>query len=293
MLSKEEFYYRFTNIVPGITIPGAEEPEIEMDIYFEPLTMSGLEEMHHYSKDPRLYEYFEFDPFDTIEKTKAYIEKLKQRMAGEPLHKTSMYWFVRRKTDRYLIGTATLTTLNYDRQSIEWGYAVDPELWGKGYILQIMECMKRYVFETLQLNRLHGIAMVENSRTISSLLAAGMKYEGTLRQFYCKNGIYHDGWQYGMISSDYFEQSQARSKNCTQYTIEDVIRVISSVLTEEEVTADTSMSDTYQWDSLTHMKIMVAIQEQLGATLSPTEITVATSVKAISALITKMDMKKL
>jgi [ribosomal protein S5]-alanine N-acetyltransferase len=292
MLVKEEFYFRFLNIVPGKSLPHSNASATNFDIFFEPLNMSGLEEMHRYSKDPRLYEYFEFDPFDSIEKTRAYIQKLEQRMEGEPLNKTSMYWFVRRKIDQYLIGTATLTNLNFDRQSVEWGYGVDPELWGKGYILQIQECLKRYVFETLQLNRLHGISMVENKRTISSVLSAGMKYEGTHRQFYRKNGIYHDGWQYGMVSSDYFEQSHDKTKTLTLYTVEDVIKILSSILTEEQVTVNTSMSDSYQWDSLTHMTIMVALQEQLGVTLSPIDISRATSVKTILDIISQPNSKE-
>lgn len=287
MLSKEELFFRFNNIVPGSSFTDVKLTEIDLDIYFEPLTMSGLEEMHRYSVDVRLYEYFEFEPFDTIEKTKSYIEKLEQRMASGPLNKTTMYWFVRRKTDGYLIGSATLTALNYHRQSIEWGYGVDPELWGNGYILQIQECLKCYAFEILQLNRLHGICMTGNGRTISSVLSAGMKHEGTLRQHYCKNGIYHDGWLYGMVSSDYFEQTQNQSNKFIRCTIEDVIEVIESVLTEEIVNAETSMTNSHYWDSLSHMSIMVALTNKMGITLSPQDVTRANSVKSIAAIINK------
>ena len=38
--------------------------------------MDGLEEMHAYSTDERLYEYFEYDPFITIDDTKQYLQKL-------------------------------------------------------------------------------------------------------------------------------------------------------------------------------------------------------------------------
>ena len=39
----------------------------------------------------------------------------------------------------------------------------------------IQEALKSYVFETLGLNRLHGISMVHNKRTIESVLASGAK----------------------------------------------------------------------------------------------------------------------
>lgn len=285
MLSKEELYARLANVVPDSRVDGDEASATESDIYFEPLSMSGLEEMHRYSKDPRLYEFFEFDPFDTIEKTRAYIEKLEQRMSGDPLNKTSMYWFVRRKSDGYLIGTAALVSLNYDRQSIEWGYGVDPELWGQGYILQIEEFLKYYVFEVLQLNRLYGITMTTNERAITSLLSTGMTHEGTLKQYYCKQGTYVDGWHYAMLRQDYLS-SITQAVNPTQScSIEDVISIVRSVLTEARITPESTMKTIPSWDSLSHMSIMIAISTKLGIKLSPAQITSATSIKAISDLV--------
>ena len=167
MLDEKEFYRRFDQIVPGTVYSEGVPQTSQSDIYFQRWSLAGLEEMHRYSVDERLYEFFEFDPFDTVEKTKTYIEKLLQRMSGDIHGRKAMYWFVRRKIDGYLVGTACLVEMNYARKSVEWGYGVDPELWGSGFILQLQECLKRYVFETLELNRLHGVTMVENYRTIS------------------------------------------------------------------------------------------------------------------------------
>ena len=237
MLSKKEFYLRFSNVMPDSesTVGGS----MHSAVYFERLSMAGLEEMHRYSKDARLYEYFEFPPFDTVTKTREYIEKLERRMAGELDKKTSVYWFVRRKADQYLIGTAALVSLNYDSQSIEWGYGIDPELWGQGFILQIEEMLKQYVFEVLELNRLYGTTMVNNTRTIASLLASGMKHEGTMKQYYCKNSVYIDGWHYSMLRSEYLESRQPRVTALSQVcSPQDVVEIIRSVLTEKKVRYD-------------------------------------------------------
>lgn len=284
MLNKKELFSRFSNITPKPVSNG--DGRTHSDIYFENLTMAGLEEMHRYSKDPRLYEYFEFSPFDTVEETRKYIERLEQRMAGEPTNKTCVYWFVRRKTDRYLIGTAALVSLNYDRQSIEWGYGVDPALWGQGYILQIEEMLKQYVFEILELNRLYGATMVTNARTIASLLASGMKHEGTMRQHYCKDSVYIDGWHYAMLRSEYLESKQprvaGRSRACST---QDVVGIIKGVLTEETITASSNMCNVPSWDSLNHMAIMVAISEKAGIKLSPSEVMQAVSVESIAEIL--------
>jgi len=271
MLSQNNLIGKFSNILPKI--------ESESDIYFEHFSMGGLEEMHQYSKDERLYEFFEFDPFKEIDDTKAYIEKLLHRMSDQSGEKNAMYWFVRRKNDDRLVGTATLVNLNYARQSIEWGYGIDPELWGNGYVLQIQEILKYFVFEVLELNRLHGITMVKNERTIQSVLASGMKHEGVLKDFYCKDGIYYDGWQYGMIAKDYHKSNVVSSS--VLVNMDDIINVVSSVLTEEEITEESSMENTFSWDSLNHMAVIIALKEELSIEFKPGEVYLATTVKKI------------
>jgi len=274
MLTQTDLINKFTNTLP--------KKESESDIYFAHFSMDGLEEIHRYSKDERLYEFFEFDPFKGISETKAYIEKLLQRMSGQSGEKSTMYWFVRRKCDDRLVGTATLVNLNYARQSIEWGYGVDPELWGNGYVLQIQEILKYFTFDVLEFHRLHGITMVENKRTIQSVLASGMKHEGVLRDFYCKNGVYHDGWQYGMIAHDYFDVQQKNKQAIgSKVTKDDIVKVIASVLTEEDVDVATNMENTYSWDSLSHMAVIVALKEHFAINFKPSEIYAMTSVKSI------------
>jgi [ribosomal protein S5]-alanine N-acetyltransferase len=271
MMSQVDLIDKFSNILPKI--------ESESDIYFERLSMDGLDEMHQYSKDERLYEFLEFAPFKEIDDTKAYIEKKLQCMPDQSSEKNAMYWFVRRKSDDRLVGTAGLVNLNYARQSIEWGYGIDPTLWGYGYVLQIQEALKKFTFEVLELNRLNGITMVENERTIQSVLASGLRHEGILRDFYCKQGVYHDGWQYGMVAKDYHKRNVISSS--VLVSMDDIINVVSSVLTEEKITDESSIENTFSWDSLNHMEIIIALKSQLSIDFSPSEIASSTSIKKI------------
>ena len=281
MLPLKKLSDRFSQIVPGEGEQNEyiESHHIESDLYFSELSLSGLDEMHKYSVNPDFYEFLEFDPFKTIDDTKTYIEKLLQRMSNQSGERSAMYWFVRRKNDDRLVGTAALVNLNYARQSIEWGYGIDPVFWGYGYVLQIQEMLKKFTFEVLDLNRLHGITMVENERTIQSLLASGMKYEGTLREFYCKKSVYYDGWQYGMVAKDYHKSNVVPSS--VLVNMNDIINVVSSVLTEEEITDESSMENTFSWDSLNHMAIIIALKEELSIEFKPGEVYSATSVKKI------------
>ena len=271
MLDKKNFNKNFTKLLPGIGL--------ESRVYFEELSMDGLVEMHKYSTNERLYEFFEYDPFTEVEDTRRYIEKLLKRMSKSTGEQTAMYWFVRRKADDYLVGTAGLTNFNWDRLSIEQGYGIDPEFWGNGYILEMQEILKHYVFEVLELNRLNGITMVKNERTIQSILASGMKHEGVLQDYYCKDGIYIDGWQYGMTAKGYFKNDIKRIS--MDISEADIIKVVSSVLNEEDINVASSMDNTFSWDSLNHMSIIIALKNNLSVDFSPSDIANATSIKKI------------
>ena len=281
MISKEEFFSRFENIIPGSEDSQINKSFSEIEIFFEPLSMAGLKEMHQYSKDERLYEFFEYEPFKSIEETRIYVEKLQARMASRGFDKKTAYWFVRKKSDRKLVGTAGLTSLDFGRQSIELGYAIDPKLWGRGYILQIEEILKHYVFEILELNRMHGVTMVTNKRAISSALASGMRNEGILRQYYCKNGVFVDGWCYAMLRSEYQDRKKISHSGNKIISMDEIISIVQSVLNRDIITNASSMETVSSWDSLSHMSIIIAIYEKTGIKLSPRSTMKAHSVENI------------
>ena len=279
MLTKSEFFMNFTTVLPGSN-------SCSSSIYFTPISMDGLEEMHRYSLKEQFYEYFEFAPFQDINETKSYIEKLLERMKGDEDSRVTTYWFVRRKSDDRLIGSAGLTDLNFARQSIEWGYGVDPIFWGQGYVLKIQEILKEYVFNILELNRIYGVTMSNNLRTIESIRAAGMTHEGIAKEHYCKEGKFIDGWRYGMTRSMYESQKTISGKTLNgSDRLSSIVSLVASVFPEEEITEKSSMFDTDSWDSLGHMQVIIALKEEMNIELSPFYIAEATSIKSIASII--------
>jgi acyl carrier protein len=75
----------------------------------------------------------------------------------------------------------------------------------------------------------------------------------------------------------------------SHYPIEpsDIIDIVASVIREENISLDSGMDNVMSWDSLNHMAIMVALHENKGVKLEPAEISRATSIKSIVALLEK------
>jgi len=251
--------------------------------------MDGLEEMHAYSTDKKLYEYFEYEPFKMIDDTRQYLQKLIDLEGNEPDERTAICWFARRFEDDKMIGTARLVNIDYSRQSVEWGYGIDPELWGLGYILEIQEILKEYVFDLLKINRLWGGTMIDNQRSMSSLLLTGVKEEGILRQsLRDSDGHYHDVWRYSILAEDYFKAKANTRKSSSVETItkEKIAEIVGKGLGYSGLGINDDMNSVNSWDSLSHINIILEIEKNTGYKFSPINISQATSIKKIYELIT-------
>ena len=289
-MQSSEFYRVLDEVLPGGDYVNAKKNSKRL-IYFTRLSMDGLDEMHAYSTDLRLYEYLEYEPFKSIEDTRKYLKKLIDLESDDPNGRTAISWFVRRIDDNKMIGTARLVEIDYKRRSVMWGYGIDPRLWGEGSIFEIQELLKEYVFDKLTLNRLFGSTMVENVRVIASLKVAGFKQEGISRDYYYdSDGIFHDAWNYSMLAEDHFiNQQQVENENSNEcITKMAIVDIIAKELNTHTVNGNSDMSSISNWDSLSHISVILAIEKETGLSLTPKEIAQSTSVENIYNIVNNM-----
>ena len=289
-LSNSEVNEILAKVLPGGNYELANEDSDRL-IYFTRLSIDGLDGMHAYSTDSRFYEYLEYEPFKTIEETKEYLEKLINLEKNDSAGNKSICWFIRNIHNNKIVGTARLVELDINRKSVVWGYGIDPKHWGTSYILEIQQLLKEYIFEKLNLNRLSGMTMIDNERTKSSLLAAGCSQEGIFREYYKKqDGTYCDAWMYSILAEDYFTKRQRlENKNSKErITKKDIITIIEKELNDGSVDENSDMSSISNWDSLSHISVILAIEKETGLSLTPKEIAQSTSVENIYNIVNNM-----
>ena len=291
-LPEAAFYRILDEVIPGGDYEHAKS-QPGRELYLIRISMHGLEEMYEYSKDERLYSYFEFEPHKTLDDTEKYLKKLIGRIGTEIIGRTAMYWFVRRIGDAKLIGTICIVDIDYGRQSVLWGYAIDPQYWGQGYILEMQEVLKKYGFEELCLNRISGITVIDNEPTISSVMAAGAKNEGILRQYYKTEEGFKDAWAYSILAEDYLEDKHHVSELRPGVIIsrEMIASMVGKLLEEPNVGVNTDIRSVSKWDSLNHINVILGIEEQTGYKFSSTEIGHATSVEKIYNILSSKSEK--
>lgn len=67
----------------------------------------------------------------------------------------------------------------------------------------------------------------------------------------------------------------------------EAVSVIAQALgvSEESITPKTSLMTSEEWDSLAHFRIVLSLEEKLGRSLNPTEITTLMDFASIEALL--------
>ena len=289
MLPKKEFYRILDEVVPGGTRKKAQDAVPARKIFLERISIDGLDEMHEYSKDERFFRHLGTQPSKTLEDTEKYLRNLLNQVGKKVIGRTRMAWFLKKIDTSRIFGTANLLTVNYDNQSVQWGYGIDPQLWGRGYVFEIQDILKQYVFEELCLNKLWGSARVDNQLTISTLKATGMKEEGIQRQeLRDPKGKYYDFWLYSMLVEEYFDVNKEKYGKVNQDYFKEIRleKIIARTLQiTEEVKDDFIMQESPLWDSLKQMELIAALEAAYETRFTVDEIVEMYSVKDIKNII--------
>lgn len=281
------FYDLLDSVVPGGALGHLDTAVIpDRKLYLTRISMDGLYGMHEYSKDERMYKYFEFEPFRNIEDTKMYLQKLVDRIGNVVDGREYMYWFINSIEDRKIIGSICLVEIDVYKGSAAWGYAISPDYWGRGHILEAQLLVVNYFFDVLKMHKLWGVTPVDNEPTISSVLSAGFQKEGILRDHYLyPNAVRKDGFAYSLLATDYYntKEGERLETKTTLITFDRLRSIFEKVfgITSTSINESTSMRTVSNWDSLSHIMLISEIEKNTGYCFKPTEITKATSVKGI------------
>ena len=281
MVSKIKFLYKINNLEPIDKWSKLKNN----NLIFKKISMQYLKEFHNYSIDPRLYEFLGYEPFTTIKETRSYLNKLLNRISNK--ENNAIYWFIFKKKSKKLVGTAGLLNISYENNSAEIGFGIDPKLWGKGYIITILEIIKFYSFEVLELNRIYGSTFKKNLRTINSIKASGMISEGIKKQVIKKNDKFHDTWSYRMLKSEYIKSRRINKNDKVKIKNNEVVKIVSTVLRDNKINLKSNIDNTFSWDSLSHLNIFLELSKFYKIDFLPKDIGNSTSIMKIITNLSK------
>jgi RimJ/RimL family protein N-acetyltransferase len=100
-----------------------------------------------------------------------------------------------------------LSGLNEKHRKAELGYWCAVDHWNKGITTEAAARVVRYGFQELGLARIHAICMVHNRASARVMEKLGMKFEGTARHEFLKNGRFEDFHHYAILRPDWEERA--------------------------------------------------------------------------------------
>ena len=168
------------------------------------MTMQDAMDVYHYARDPEVARHVLWDAHQSIWETRAYIRfLLYQYRNGEP----GSWGIVLKETGR-VVGTIGYMSYSPDNSTVEIGYSLSRELWGKGLMTEALDAVIAETFRVLQLHRIEAMHFTDNPASGRVMAKCGMQHEGHMRErIYCK-GVFRDVEMWGILRKDWKKSQQ-------------------------------------------------------------------------------------
>lgn len=138
---------------------------------------------------------------DELERT-AWRDRL-SRYREDYARGAAVSFFIFDNATERLMGGITLGNIRHGvAQSGHVGYWIGEPYAGKGYMLEALNLLVTFAFDTLRLHRIEAACIPSNTRSVRVLEKAGFQREGLLRSYLRINGIWQDHYLYARIAGD-------------------------------------------------------------------------------------------
>jgi ribosomal-protein-alanine N-acetyltransferase len=128
------------------------------------MTLGDLDFSFHHFNDPKIVEGTCFPGPKTLDAAQKELE----RYCTNPFkEKRDIRWGIVLKDIGELIGTLGFYDWDKEVSKAEIGYDLEPKYWGLSIMSEALHAVIQFCFETMELNRLQAIILVENHRSMN------------------------------------------------------------------------------------------------------------------------------
>lgn len=113
----------------------------------------------------------------------------------------SLNWAICDRASGEVMGTIGLELHGYHRRGM-LGYWLGVPYWGRGIMSEAARAVVDFGFDTLDLHRIEATCMPHNVGSSRVMEKAGMRYEGTLRDYYRKGDGFRDAAMYAVLADE-------------------------------------------------------------------------------------------
>ncbi len=154
-------------------------PPLETDrLTLRAMKVSDAADMFAYAHRPDVTEYLVWHPHNRIEETRDYLTEVGRRYRTGDFYD----WALVLREDGHMIGTCGFTSFNYNADSGEVGYVLNPAYQGRGLATEALRAVLHFGFTELSLHRIEAHFMEGNTASRRLMERVGMQFEGYARE---------------------------------------------------------------------------------------------------------------
>ena len=180
-------FRRFVNQMNFLTKLFLKMPEMESErLKFRSIKKKDVNDIFEYASDPRTSKFLMWDPHDSLEYTKKFIEIVLSN------YKSGEYndWAIIYKENQKMIGTCGFTNIDAENSNVEIGYVLNPKYWNMGIATEVVQRVVEFAFENMKVNRVEAKFLFGNDASLAVMEKIGMKFEGYNREALLVKGTY-------------------------------------------------------------------------------------------------------
>ena len=160
---------------------------------------TDAEDMYEYAQEPLVTNFLLWEPHVSIKFTQSYLKFIQtQYSAG-----CFFDWSLVLADSGKMIGTCGFTCFDFDNDSAEVGYVLNPDYRGHEIIPEALHAVMKFGFENLLLNRIEAHYIVGNDASRRVMEKVGMRFEGVRRCGMLIKGQYRDIGVCAVLSEEF------------------------------------------------------------------------------------------
>jgi ribosomal-protein-alanine N-acetyltransferase len=147
-------------------------PNLETkNLLLKRLNYTAIDDLHEMRKDPRMNEYVDVKPDESINETKEYIDKMNRGIDDNKW----IIWAIEHKQSEKVIGTISIWNINSEHTGAELGYGIIPDYQGKGLMKEALLRVIEYGFDVMFLKYLEAYTEENNFKSLGLLERCNFK----------------------------------------------------------------------------------------------------------------------
>jgi RimJ/RimL family protein N-acetyltransferase len=174
-------------------------PEFDSErLLFRKILLNDAKALFNIRTNKEVMKFMDTDPLKSISDSEKLIKSVDEAFKNG----AGISWGIIEKSSSKFIGYYGFWKMIPEHCRAEIGYALDPDYWGKGYMLETLKAMIKFGFNEINLHSIEANVNPDNKSSRKALEKIGFKKEAYFRENFLFNNKFGDSVIYSLLEKD-------------------------------------------------------------------------------------------